>query len=214
LLRFQHALTRSPRFVQCALYFATPTLLEFAGRAIAAASEPSKLLHLLTSHLGIRQRDHPGITRPEQIRGLQSHFHLLDSHDLERLAETCNSCGWFDLRHELLDPLLPDGRECWTVARLPALYDRMATDQHFISHWLDEAIKCGISWDEMAWALGDWLSARDDEAALKLAGEILEDRGLRRDLPLLERWIGSKSDASRAIVANATFAVCHRSAHV
>lgn len=212
LLRFQHALSRSPRFVQCALYFATPALIEFARSAIAAAPEPAKMVHLLTSHFGIKERDHPGVTRPEQIRGLHPYFHLLDSHELERLAEACNSCGWFDLRLELLDPLLLDARACWTIVRLPSLYDRMVTDQHFISHRLDEAMGCGISWDEMVAALGDWLSVRDNEAALRLAGKILEDRGLRRDLLLLKCWIGQETETSRAIVANATFSACQRSA--
>jgi len=136
----------------------------------------------------------------------------LDRHDLDRLAAVCNKAGWFDLRRELFDPLIPESRDCWTMSRLPALFDKLVSDRPFISHQLDEVVEAGLTWHEIVNALGGWLSQRDDEGALRLAGKILEDRGYRRDLQLLENWAGLASDASRATIANATFSVRLRSA--
>ena len=170
------------------------------------------MLKLITSHFGIHESGHPGVTRPEQIRGLQPYFHLLEASDLGWIAEACNKAGWFELRREMIDPLIPQSRECWTVPRLPALFDELAGDKHFVSLRIDEVVEAGVTWGDVANELESWLSTRADLPALKLAGEILEDRGHRRDLAGLARWTGPASDASRAIIANAIFEVYLRNA--
>lgn len=210
LLEHWEAASTSPELVQAALYVATPILHERAAEAIAAAPEPAQMFRFLTSRFGIKQRGHPGLTRPEQIAGLEPYFDAIDDHDLNWLAEGCNSAGWFSLRRQLLDPRLSSSPNCWDEGRLPELFDRLAGDKHFVSLDIERVLEAGLSWPAVAAALRRWIAKRPSEEALLLAAEILEESGRRIDLDILQAWPGQMTDAMRALIANTEFIVLHR----
>ncbi|MDR7156850.1 SAM-dependent methyltransferase [Sphingobium xenophagum] len=212
LLENWESISTSPQMVQTALYLATPDLLSRVAEAIAAASEPAKMFEYLTMHFGVRERGHPGLTRPEQITALEPYFDLIDDKELDWLADGCNTVGWFDLRRRLLDPRLPDSRHCWSVDRLPGLFDRLAIDSSFAFLDVEQVMEAGVEWDAIASSLCIWLWARNDEEALQLAADVLREHGRRIDLDMLNDWPGGWSEQTRAVVANAAYVVRHRTA--
>ncbi|RJF90646.1 hypothetical protein D3876_10545 [Sphingomonas cavernae] len=212
LLQHWEAVSDSSQFVQAALYVASPLLLERAAQAIAVAPEPAKVLEFLTMHFGIKQQGHPGLTRPEQIMGLEPYFDLIEEKDLDWLAEGCNEVGWFELRRRLFDPRLPDSRNCWNEARLPRLFDRLTADMHFVSHEIEAVLEAGVAWETIATALREWVTQAPSEDALRLAGEILQEHSRRVDLDIMSAWCGQENEATRAVIANTVFAVRHRTA--
>ena len=212
LLEHWEQASTSSRLVYAALFLATPALLNRAAEAIAKAQNGAEMLKYLTMHFGIKHRGHPGLTRPEQIIGLEPYLDLLEKHDLEQLAGGCNSAGWFDLRRRLFDPRLPDSSDCWTEQRLPGLFDRLAADCRFSSLDIEHVLETGVKWEAVAAQLRSWLAARLDEDALRLVASILEENGRRVDLDMLKGWSGEETDASRTIVANAQFIVRRRTA--
>ncbi|WHO37818.1 hypothetical protein PMI04_014745 [Sphingobium sp. AP49] len=210
LQEYWESVSTSPELVQAALYLATPPLLELAATAIAASPDPTGLFKFLTSHFGVKQRGHPGLTRPEQIAGLAPYFDLIEEKDLDWLAEGCNAVGWFDLRRRLFDPKIPNSSECWTEARLPGLFDRLAEEKRFVSLDIERVLETGLSWPAVAAALKDWIKERPHEDALRLAAEILEDNARRVDLDILWAWPGKMTDKGQALIANTEFIVRHR----
>ena len=210
LLEHWEAASTSPELVQAALYLATPILRERAADAIAAAPDTAEMFRFLTSHFGIKQRGHPGLTRPEQIAGLEPYFDEIDDHDLNWLAEGCNIAGWFSLRRHLLDPRLPSSPNCWDEARLPGLFDRLAADKHFVSLDIERVLEAGVSWPAVADALRRWIVKQPSEDALRLAAEILEESGRRIDLEILGAWPGQITEAMQVLITNTEFIVRHR----
>ncbi|MFW2449364.1 MAG: hypothetical protein ACN4E6_18765 [Qipengyuania pacifica] len=210
LLEYWEAVSKSPELVQAALYLATPALHERAAAAIAAAPEPVRIFKFLTSHFGIKQRGHPGLTRPEQILGLEPYLDLIEENELNWLAEACNAMGWFGLRQRLLDPKLPGSRNCWNEHRLAGLFDRLTKDKRFVSFDIEQVLETGVSWAAVAASLRDWVKERPSEDALRLVAEILQGNARRTDLDILTEWRGERNEAALALIANTKFIVLHR----
>lgn len=124
----------------------------FASQSVETLN-PTEIFKFLTMHFGVKERGHPGLTRPEQIVGLAPYFDLIEEKDLDWLAEGCNAVGWFDLRRRLFDPKIPNSSECWTEARLPGLFDRLAEEKRFVSLDIERVLETGLSWPAVAAAL-------------------------------------------------------------
>ncbi|MBU0557577.1 MAG: hypothetical protein KKD64_05220 [Alphaproteobacteria bacterium] len=210
LQEYWESVSTSPELVQAALYLATPPLLQRAATAIAASPNPTEIFKFLTMHFGVKQRGHPGLTRPEQIVGLAPYFDFIEEKDLDWLAEGCNAVGWFNLRRRLFDPKIPNSSECWTEARLPGLFDRLAEEKRFASLDIERVLETGLSWPAVAAALKNWIKERPHEDALCLAAEILEDNARRADLDILRAWPGKMTDKGQALIANTESIVRHR----
>ncbi|MBB5985485.1 hypothetical protein [Sphingobium lignivorans] len=203
----------SPQLVQAALYIETDALLDRAAEAIAKAEEPSKLFQYLTSHFGIKERGHPGLTRIGQIEALAPYFGLIEKEsELNWLADGCNDRGWFDLRRRLLDPHLPHSRHCWSEDRLPGLFDQLARDPRRAPWDIEAVLGAGLEWDQIAACLRTWLTTDPPKDAMYAACAILEEHGRRCDLSMLSKWPGTPDESISATTANATFKVQHRTA--
>lgn len=140
--------------VQAALYVATPPLAELVAAAIAACAAPRETLKFLCSHLGVRVKGHPGITRMAQIEGLTPYVEHLDWLDIERLWELCNERGWFEVRRRHLDPLLRDDRRSAAFlddGRAMAALDDFADEgrPYRVDHWTSDFLQTGRSADSI-----------------------------------------------------------------
>jgi hypothetical protein len=82
-----------------------------------------------------------------------------------------------------------------------------------LDHVLDQYIKIGVPWPEIAATLGEWLSARQTVQALQVVGTALVYRGSRDNLALLKKYNGPREAASDDIGSNTEFAVRRRALH-
>ena len=207
----------SPRFVQAALYLATPTLKELSDAAIKACPNPADLLKFISQHFGIKTTGRTGITHPEQIRALSPYFDLMSDFDLRRFWDVCNEQGWFDLRRELIDPYveLPSNRNVWERADTAAAFDKLVAETpiYAMSYWIDRQIDSGTTWPEFIAALKSWFDKRKSLEALQVVAEALQHRGTRQDLALLRLYESMPEEASMQLIADTEFAVRRRTLH-
>jgi len=203
-----------PLFVQAALYVGSPSLLEAARRSIEACPDPAELLRHLDSRFGIKQLDHPGVTRQTQVTALAPYLHHLRPMEIGSLAEECNKHGWYGIRRELLDDLLqaPYDRCRWDADSVPGELDELLSEKrsHWMDHWTDDQLQTGVSWDELLETILEWLRRRPSIEALELAAAAVKHRGGRDDLNKLAA-VDLVDDAERSqLLEDTSFAVRRR----
>jgi hypothetical protein len=210
LLKHWGHLRFAPHFVQTALYFSTPRLLEAAQAAINECPEPVKLLVHLSQHFGIHVKDRPGLIRENQILTLAPYLHLLSSLDLGALWDECNKHGWFATRRQLLDGLLQRG---WDRDRTALEFDKMVTEKHqgWVDHMIDRFQNSGVSWAEIIETMIAWLDERRSIEALWVVADALKFRGTRKDLSALRIYEGMPETDAKQIILYTQFAVRRRS---
>jgi hypothetical protein len=217
LLKNWDHLQFSPRFVQAALYLATPHLKGAADSAIKACPKPADLLKFISQHFGIRTTDRTGVSRPEQIRALSPYLDLMSDSDIRRFWGVCNEQGWFDLRRELLDPhvQLPFDGDVWESKDPAAAFDKFIAEKppYPVSYWIDRQIETGNAWPKILAALKTWFDERKSIEALQIVATALQHRGTRQDLAVLRIYETMPEDASRQLIANTEFAVRRRTLH-
>lgn len=201
-------------FVQTALYFSTPRLLEAAKASLDESPEPAKLVAHLGIHYGFRTKGRQGITREAQVRALVPYLHLLSPMTLGELWEACNDHGWFTLRREVLDEHLqpPFVRSKWNRDQASSALDKMVDEKRlvWIDHWIDDFLKTGVSWSEILTTMTAWLNERRSLEALQVIAAAVGHRGTREDLGALRTFEGIPETAAAQIIADTQFAVHRR----
>ena len=207
----------SPRFVQAALYLATPHLQEAAGSAIKACPQPATLLKFISQHFGIKRTDWTGVSRPEQIRALSPYLNLMSNSDISGFWDVCNERGWFALRRELIDPYVKPSfdRNVWEGADTAAAFDKLVaeTPLYALSYWIDRQIETGTAWPEILAALKIWFDERKSFEALQVVAAALQHKGTRQDLSLLCLYESMPEEASMQLISDTEFAVRRRTLH-
>lgn len=214
LLKHWPHLRFSPLFVQAALYIATPTLLELVQVAVSECPEPSRLFKHLSMHWGYKTTGHPGITKRTQVSALIPYLHLLSLMEIKFLWEACNDKGWFGLRREALDELMPAEAAWrrWNPNNAAEIFDEMLKEKHslWLEHRIDDFLKADVPWSEIYSSMTSWLDQRRSIGALQVVASALVYKGRRADLEILKRYEGLGAKAGQ-IIADTTFAVCRRS---
>ena len=215
LLKHWDHLQFAPRFVQAALFVATPKLVPLVNQAIASSPKPEEIFRFLHMRFGLTDKSHPGVTRRAQIEALLPHLDRLDEASISSLWACCNVRGWRDLRAMHLDARLePRSREASYVADAAAFSELddivSRTRIPWIDLWMKDYLKSGASLDEIVDVIGRWLAKRNDTPAQRATALALGRFGQRRHLKLLEAMAADTIEIEAAI-ANAVFAVRHRS---
>ena len=168
-----------PRFVQIALFLATPELVNLANEAIASAADKKAVFKHFSFTIGLNTSGRAGLTREIQLNVLQPHLGLLSEYDLLALRETCNKRNWKQYRRKYLDPLL--------MASSSKLTDRLRVDppldmsdldnqlngkSSFAYSWMEMQQGNGAGRDELLAALFAWVREKGTVAALDIAGDI------------------------------------------
>lgn len=214
LLKHWNHLRFSPLYVQTALYFATPNLLELAQATINECPEPPKLMEHFHFNWGMRKKGRPSVSRQDQIRALTPYFDLLSSSDINELAKICNEHGWFALRQELLDNLLSASYRPlkWNSAWAETEIEKMIEDKriHWIRHWLDDCLQTGVSVSEILSTLEAWFERKKSISALQVFAATISHIGTRSDLAKLKFNTGMSATITENIVSNTQFEVRRR----
>lgn len=201
------------RFVQAALYVATPTLLQRVSVVIASCPDPKKMFEFIDHHYGIKIKGRSGVTSPRQLESLSNYLSYLGEHTIYTFWELCNDNGWFDLRRRLFDPYVD--RKYYRVyledSRLSESLDEMLDKNraNWLDHWIEDVLKIGISAEYLLSVVHAWLSKRRSIAALELAADAVVQIGRRKDLQILGMEIEVRTDGSE-IIEDRTFALKRR----
>lgn len=183
-----------PKFVQVALFLATPELVNLANEAIASAADKKAIFEHFSFTTGLRISGRAGLTREIQLDVLQPHLGLLSEHDLLALWETCNKRNWKQYRRKYLDPLL--------TASKSKLIDRLCVDppfdmsdldkelsgeRSFAYHWMEMQQRNGAEREALLAELLTWVREKSSMAALELAGDIYSKEASRAEFHEFEQ---------------------------
>lgn len=215
LLKHWHHVRYSPRYVQAALYAATPRLLALVAQAVKDCPSPDSLFAHIDSQFGIKYLGHPGVTRIEQLEALVPYFGHVGDFSLHSFWDLCTDRGWIAFRRRNLDALL-SGK--W---REHAGLDDTAVDDElnrqleregtaWLDHWIGRLIDSGRSAQNILAILGKWLTSNRSPKALEIAASIVVSIGTRSDPDLLKD-AADQSAFALDILNDTRFAVCRRS---
>jgi hypothetical protein len=211
LVKHWDHLEDSPKFIQAALFAATNRTKQLAAGAIQALLEPHEVFKHIAMDFGVKRSRGVSVTRREQIEALAPYVSLISEHDLERLAEQCNSLGWIDTRKRVFDGALAALPSRWSSERACEMLDDMAKREHrWVRHEVDRVLEIGIPWPDLLSDLTCWLESRQSIDALSFVAEAIEYKGSRADLVALKPFPGMDGEKARQIIANTTFAVRRR----
>jgi len=211
LLRYWDKFGETMKFVQAALYIATPKLLAMAASSIAASPAPAKLFLHFTIHYGLNTTSEVGIIREAQIRALAPYLGILRPEDVRDLGDACNKMGWFDLRRELIDPhMLP--ADLAKPEALRCALDETLEHPHsaWIEHKIDDLRKADVSWDKLCAELRSWLATQPSANALESAKHMILYAGDANDLATLDVWPGTDEEFRSAVKTDLLFAIRRR----
>ena len=205
-----------PKFVQVALFLATPKLVRLANAAVAQATDKKKMFEHFSFTTGLHTVGRSGLTREVQLDALRPYFWLMSDHDLLELWETCNRRNWKSYRREHLDEVvmaLGSTRTNRLCVRPP--FDMSDLDKEvngessFGFLWLERRQGDGGERDELLAALLDWVKKRDSVAALDIAADIYSQEANRSEFPAFEK-IASQLPGSAHVVERVRFNIFHR----
>ncbi|WP_156367075.1 DEAD/DEAH box helicase family protein [Bosea thiooxidans] len=202
-------------FVETAIYLATPRLNDLAAKAIAECPDPAKTLQFLGMHLGIKTKNHPGITRAAQIEALAPYLQFIADYTIADIWDVCNSNGWFEIRRRIVDHHLKGTRQYCFInsdALFAELDGFLEKDRGlWIDRWLEDYIKSGATDDFIINSIASWFAERPTKSALELVQQVLMQIGRRVHLPMIDLVIDADAREVDAIRANTVFAVRRRS---
>lgn len=214
LLQEWQSIKYSPRFIQTALYFATPQLVKLAKETIAQATDPANILEHVMNHMGWKTYGRKGITRFDQVKLLCEYADLLSEHDIYALWEICNERGWAEFRRIHLDQKLAQtehfGKRFSNTIDFSDL-DR-ANEGNVIgatSFWIERHIGNGILLPELMDGLFDWLEKHRTVKALEVIADIFYASARRCDLERLQRYTETWPEVA-ALIADLAFSIKHR----
>ena len=206
-------LSRSTRYVQAALYVASPGLLKKVREIVAQHDDPASLFRLL--NFGIRTKGRRGITRREQMEALLPYLDHFSDLDVGLLWEACNENGWFDWRRVHLDARVKEAGSgfvdgVWFEKRLEGEMARTG-DLFLVDNWVELFLRTGISLDDLMELLRNWLASHSATKALRIAADIVTRFGLRSHLEILYGHSSAQSEYGKALIEDASFGLRLRS---
>lgn len=214
LLKHWNHLHYCHKYVQAALYIATPNSLKAAYQAIEESHDARKMLEHLNMHYGIKTTGRSGLIKENQIDALIPYINHLSENCIFSLWEACNDNGWFDIRISHLDDMLSEKycRHLWNNKRVRKQLDDMVAHGHeyWIDRWVDDYLKTGILWEEILSSLIEWLDNNPSESGLKLVASALIHKGSRIDVAQLEKY-DYICDTANDVIMDTKYAVYRRS---
>jgi len=205
-----------PKFVQVALYFATPELVHLANEAISSAADKKAIFAYLSFTIGLRTSGRPGLTREIQLEVLRPYLDLLSDSDLAALWETCNKRNWKQFRRQHLDQLflesdskLADRLRVDPPFDMSDLEKALRGELSFADRWLEMQQRNGADREALLDALLNWVREKNNVAALDIVGDIYSKEVSRAELPSFVQ-LASTISGGDLVIARVRFDVFNR----
>lgn len=183
-----------PRFVQVALFLATPELVSLANEEISSASDKKVIFEHFSFTVGLRTSGRAGLTREIQLDVLQPHLGLFSENDLLALWQTCNKRNWKKYRRNYIDPLLMESnlkltrRLCvdppFDMSDLDKELDNIPSFAYF---WMEAQQDNGAEREKLLEALLTWARENFSVAALNVVGNIYSKEASRAEFHAFEQ---------------------------
>ena len=218
LANWQH-LGRIPRFLQVALFHATPKLIERVESTISQLEDPKVAFELFGACVGLRTYGEPGLTRRKQMEAIAPYAGHMSQIDARDLWDCCNQYGWHDLRNKWLDALLLRSDKKVREAVIDeGAFEHLDESVKFRSslfheHWIEDATKAGKPFDALMDNVFDWLNRRGTMEAFQVASGIVESFGMRGHLEKLGQSPMMSLEDARIRFANCEYSTRLRTLH-
>lgn len=216
LLKHWDHLKFSPRFVQTALYIATPRLRELVEQTVASCPKSADLFEHIGMYYGIRVQGRSGVTRPAQIEALVPYLDMLNESAIHSFWDACHRRGWLDLRRRYFDGRLSARfrKHLYDDDDLLTTFDDLIERNQLM--WVDRVIEdClggGVAPDHLMQVIERWFFARKTFDAMQLAAMAIVQNGTREDLAILDIPV-EPNEAAESLRADTRFAVKRRRLH-
>lgn len=205
-----------PKFVQIALFLATPDLIKLANNAIATAIDKAKMLEGFSFTVGFMRSGSTGLTRGSQLEALKPHINLLSENDLFSLWNECRAKNWKRFCHEYLEPRLRlSGSKYNNHFRTKPPFDFSELEKFlcgevaFTYLWLDKQIQRGGERDLLLSELLTWAEGKGTIVALDVVGNIYSKEASRSEFNNFEK-IASTFPKSEDIISEVRFNIYYR----
>lgn len=214
LLKHWEHLRFSPRFLQAALYLATPDLTRRVEETIKECPDPKKMFEHIDSHFGIKQIGHPGVTRAEQVRAVIPYLDYLDPLVVHHFWDLCNERGWRDLCREHLDGALTGKWRELAGIDDATLFNELDRELEFdrvpvMDFWVQRRIEGGRTVENILGVVHEWIKTNRTPKALEVAASVLTHAGHRKDVDFLIDG-SDGSELALGVIADTRFAVSRR----
>ena len=218
LANWQH-LSLIPRFLQVALFHATPKLIERVESTIRQLEDPKVAFELFGACVGLRTYGEPGLTRRKQMEAIAPYAGHMSRLDARDLWDCCNQYGWHDLRNTWLDAqLLRTEKTVREAVTDEGAFEHLDESVKFGSslfheHWIEDATKAGKPFDALMDNVFDWLNLRGTMEAFQVASGIVESFGMRGHLERLGQSPMMSLEDARIRFANCEYSTRLRTLH-
>jgi len=217
LLSHWDHLSASKRFVQAALYIATPELVERAHKVIKASDDPGIWFEHLSMHWGFKTVGRPGIVDQRQLEAIKPYIPTMDRMSVSAIFDSCNKLGLHVWRKEFVDPTYFNFERVEDVGSPEALassLDRLIGRDNepdpFLDFWLRDRQGEGHDATVLLELIADWAAAKGKEKHLRLLCTAMRLIGSRSNLPLLDKSGLPNSPRAKAMRSNCRYAVMRR----
>jgi hypothetical protein len=194
LVKHWDGVRKLPKFVQVALFLATPKLVELANEVITSAADKNAIFKHFFLTVGLMTKGSTGLTHKNQLDALQPHLGLLSESDLLALWESCNRDNWKQFRRKHLDPLLIATDSAWSNRlRVDPPFDMSHLDEELHGKfpsaylWLETQQRNGAERGDLLIALLGWLTEKASKEALYIAGAIFSRDANRSEFEAFAR---------------------------
>lgn len=186
LVKHWIGLSKSPDFLQSALFTATPTLVDLVEKALSTSHLEKEVFQYLSMRFGIRLQGHPGITRITQLEAILPYLKHLSESDIHALWTVCNENLWIEFRKSYLDSHLSENylrisgiSESLLSAELDDMLSRKS--HSLLDHWVDRHQENAVPIDEIMETARKWLNNQTEGQAPEMVASIFIHVGRRKD---------------------------------
>lgn len=191
LLKYWPLISHSPRYIQAALYVATPALVNVATEALKETTDRNKALEFLSQQFGINEKGHPGVSRKIQLLNLIPYLSHLTDLDHWLIWEVCISQGWKDVGEKLLAAgLKPQDRSRTDPEGIRIRLNDLLRDGRnvWLSHTIERILEEGVQWREFLPLLVQWVDEVNTPRAVEILRGAIGCAGTRNDLGVLSKY--------------------------
>lgn len=204
----------STMFIHCAIYVASPKLMELVRKEVLVTSDKKEMFQHLTMHMGFRVQGRSGVTRLEQVKAICEFLDYLSEHDIAHLIEICEEHSWNDIKNNKLIPKLAGsklyGGQPYKTIDFITLDEALGGSKKAHTFmWIEHNLRRGNTLLEIINGLSEWLIKNPTIQALNLFVDIISERANRADVDRLKEIV-QDWDGVEDIISDFEFRVKHR----